>query len=124
MNLKHLEPRLRVKEHELLSTMAALGAEARESGEIEVRDHTDDATSSQGTSESLEAATILAATLEEVRDALNRLKHATYGKCTICGREIERSRLAAIPWTPYCLEDQEKQDLKMHPESSVRWQSA
>jgi DnaK suppressor protein len=69
--------------------------------------------SSESTSESLETAAVLSMTLEEVRDALQRLARADYGKCTLCGRPIEPSRLQAIPWTPYCLEDQEKMDLKM-----------
>jgi RNA polymerase-binding transcription factor DksA len=106
MTLKHLEPRLRVKEHELLSTLAALG------GGAETQNYTDDATS------------VLTATLEEVRDALNRLERADYGKCVRCGLPIEPSRLHAIPWTPYCLEHQEELDLKTQPDGSVLWQSA
>ena len=49
---------------------------------------------------------------EQVRYALQRLEEGTYGKCAVCGRQIERARLEAVPWTPYCLEDQEKQDCK------------
>ena len=42
-------------------------------------------------------------TLEQVRDALRRLQNGSYGKCTLCGRQIEHARLEAVPWTPYCL---------------------
>lgn len=48
--------------------------------------------------------------LQDVRDALKRLDDGTFGKCVDCGREIPAARLAAIPWTAYCLEDQEKRD--------------
>ncbi len=48
--------------------------------------------------------------LTEVRDALRRLDDGTFGKCLDCGREIPAARLAAIPWTAYCLDDQEKRD--------------
>jgi len=48
--------------------------------------------------------------LTEVRDALNRLDDGTFGKCLDCGRAIPPARLAAIPWTAHCLEDQEKHD--------------
>jgi len=41
---------------------------------------------------------------------LQRIKDGTYGKCTLCGRQIEPARLEAIPWAAYCLEDQEKLD--------------
>ncbi len=49
-------------------------------------------------------------TLEAVEDALQRIKDGTYGRCTLCGREIEAARLEAIPWATYCLEDQERRD--------------
>jgi DnaK suppressor protein len=34
----------------------------------------------------------------------------TYGKCIDCGRPIEPGRLEAVPWTPYCFDDQKKRD--------------
>lgn len=48
--------------------------------------------------------------LTDVRAALERLDDGTFGKCIDCGREIPAGRLAAIPWTAYCLDDQEKHD--------------
>lgn len=75
-----------------------------------MRDYADAAVDDQNSSEALEAATVLSQTLEEVQDALRRLEDGSYGKCTVCGREIDPARLEAIPWTPYCLEDQEKLD--------------
>jgi DnaK suppressor protein len=115
MNLKHVEHRLRVKEHELLFTLASLEGEARILGESEVRDSTDDATASQSASESLEEASVLTRTLEEVRGALRRFAEGEYGKCLACGRPVEPGRLKAIPWTSYCLEDQQKQDQRKLP---------
>jgi RNA polymerase-binding transcription factor len=112
MNTEHFEKLLRKKERELRASLAALGGEARASGESEVRDSTDDATSSQGTSESLGEGALMSQTLEQVQDALQRIKDGVYGKCVVCGRQIEAVRLEAIPWTRYCLDDQEKQDRK------------
>src|SRR5580693_2996818 len=112
MNTEHFRKLLRDKERELQSNLAELEGEARASGESEVRDSTDDATSSQGTSESLGEGALMSQTLEQVQDALQRIKDGVYGKCIICGRQIEGARLEAIPWTPYCLDDQEKQDRK------------
>ncbi len=48
--------------------------------------------------------------LTEVRAALERLDSGTFGKCLDCGRDIPSARLAAIPWTGYCITDQEKHD--------------
>jgi DnaK suppressor protein len=110
MNTEHFKKLLLAKRRELQSTLRALESEASAPGETEVRDFTDDATVSQGVSDSLETATLLSQTLEEVQDALRRLEDGSYGKCTVCGREIAPARLEAVPWTPYCLEDQEKLD--------------
>ena len=114
MNTDHFEKRLLDKERELLANVGGLDDEARTSGEPEVRDPTDDATSDQGTSESLEEETVASQELVEVQDAVRRIATGTYGKCVVCGRQIPEARLEAIPWTPFCLEDQQKQDKAAH----------
>jgi DnaK suppressor protein len=112
MNTKHLEQKLREKERELQSDLARFESEAQLAGDREVRDPTDDATASQGTSEAFEEGTIVSQTLEQVQDALHRLEDGTYGTCLVCGRPIEPARLEALPWAANCLEDQEKQDAR------------
>jgi DnaK suppressor protein len=96
------------KQSDLLSDLARLKEEARDSGAAEVRDGTDDVTADQGTAEALQEVSLESQTLEQVEDALKRIDAGTYGKCTVCGRPISAARLEAIPWTPHCLEDQEK----------------
>jgi DnaK suppressor protein len=114
MNTEPFKQRLLDKERELVEEMARLGDEARDSGETEVRDSTDDATFAQSTSEALEEDALASQTLAEVRDALKRIEDGTYGKCDACGRQIEAPRLEAVPWAVYCLEDQEKHDKMAH----------
>ena len=114
MNNERFKQRLLAKERELQSETARLEREARDSGEAEVRDSTDDATSSEAASESLQEATVASQTLAQVQDALHRIEDGTYGKCTACGRQIEAARLEAIPWALYCLEDQKKHDQAAH----------
>ena len=114
MNTERFKQRLLNKERELVEEMGSLEHDARDSGEAEVRDSIDDATSSQGTSEALQEDVLLSQTLTQVRDALMRIEDGTYGKCIACGRQIEAARLEAVPWAAYCLEDQEKQDKKAH----------
>jgi DnaK suppressor protein len=41
--------------------------------------------------------------LRSVRDALRRLEDGRYGRCEICGAEIEQERLVAVPETDRCL---------------------
>jgi DnaK suppressor protein len=110
MNTEHFRKLLRDKERELQSSLAVLEDEGRGSGDAEVRDSTDDATASQGTSEAFAESSVLSQTLEQVQDAVRRIDDGSYGTCTRCGRQIEPARLEAVPWTPYCLEDQEKLD--------------
>jgi DnaK suppressor protein len=114
MNIERFKQRLQAKERELLAEIARLEKEARGSGEAEVRDPIDDATSSQGTLEALQEESLASRTLIQVQDALKRIEAGTYGKCTACGRQIEAARLEAVPWAAYCLEDQEKQDRAEH----------
>jgi len=39
--------------------------------------------------------------------ALERIKAGAYGTCANCGREIGEKRLAAVPWTRFCVDCQE-----------------
>lgn len=43
-----------------------------------------------------------------VKNALQRLKDGGFGECTECGNPIGAKRLEALPWTPYCIDCQEK----------------
>lgn len=45
--------------------------------------------------------------LADVNGALQRLDNGTYGKCLVCGRDIDPRRLAAVPWAKYDVEHQE-----------------
>ncbi len=40
--------------------------------------------------------------IEEIRRAIQRIKDNNYGKCTICGDEIEEERLEVIPYADKC----------------------
>ena len=41
--------------------------------------------------------------LRDVRAALDRIHDGSYGNCVECGEPIASKRLAALPWTRYCL---------------------
>lgn len=110
MNTDHFRKLLLAKRRELQSRLAGLEQEASAPADVGVVDYTDAATNEQESSDSLEIATKLSQTLEEVQNALRRIEDGSYGKCGVCGREIQPARLEAIPWTPNCLEDQEKLD--------------
>lgn len=48
--------------------------------------------------------------LRQVRTALQRIDQGVYGVCLQCDEEISPKRLAALPWTPYCIRCQEQVD--------------
>jgi len=50
------------------------------------------------------------ALLREVRIALARIGEGSYGCCLRCEEDINPKRLAAVPWTRFCLTCQEKAD--------------
>jgi DnaK suppressor protein len=43
-----------------------------------------------------------------IRAALDRLADGSFGECLNCGTRIGTKRLEALPWTPYCINCQEK----------------
>jgi RNA polymerase-binding transcription factor DksA len=64
------------------------------------------ADSSQVTAERGEAGVLagqLRETLEEVALALGRIEDGTYGRCEVCGVDINSARLEAMPATRFCI---------------------
>ncbi|WP_372862453.1 TraR/DksA family transcriptional regulator [Psychrobacter sp.] len=42
-----------------------------------------------------------------VENALSRIEDGTYGKCEVCGEQIEEQRLQALPYATLCMEHAE-----------------
>ena len=42
-------------------------------------------------------------TLEQIEAALERIEEGVYGTCVGCSGRIPKTRLNAIPYTPYCV---------------------
>jgi DnaK suppressor protein len=103
---------LQDKEREFLAEMARHEAEARESPPAEVLDPIDQVTSATAKDEQFQQASSNWRVVEQIRDALHRIDAGTYGVCIDCGRRIDANRLEAIPWTPYCADDQNRHDLE------------
>lgn len=114
MNTGHYKELLLAKQRELQDDIARLKGEVREPP-AGVEDTADEATTSQNKSTALEENTFATGTLLQVEDALRRIEEGAYGHCLDCGRSIEPARLEAVPWTPYCLEDQQKHDAESPP---------
>ncbi len=48
--------------------------------------------------------------LRNVKAALRRIADGSYGVCVHCEEDISPKRLAAVPWTPFCIKCQEAAD--------------
>ncbi len=46
--------------------------------------------------------------LFQIDSALLRIERGEFGQCQTCQKEISKKRLNALPWTPLCIECQEK----------------
>jgi len=110
MDITRFKERLLAREQELVAEIARFEDEARNARAAEVEDPIDQFTSSESKAASFQESTIAAETLKQVRDALRRIEDGTYGKCIDCDRPIEPARLEAVPWTPYCLADQNEHE--------------
>lgn len=42
--------------------------------------------------------------------ALKRIEKSEFGICQLCHKNISKKRLDAVPWTPYCIDCQEKEE--------------
>jgi DnaK suppressor protein len=110
MNVEYYKERLLARERELIEEAARFDAEGRESRTAEVEDPIDVVTSTVSKAGNFGIGDLASRTLLQVRAALQRIRDGTYGTCVDCGRPIGSARLDAVPWTPYCREDQEKHD--------------
>jgi DnaK suppressor protein len=45
-----------------------------------------------------------------IDEALKRLETKEFGICQMCQRPIGKKRLSALPWTPYCIDCQQKKE--------------
>ena len=121
LDIQHFKGKLLEKERELVSILPRFEDEARTAFNLDVRDNGDLATLDEDTGVSIQEAEVASLTLRDVQEALLRIENGTYGKCISCGRPIERERLEAVPWTPFCRNDQEKADaLRATPAASPR----
>src|ERR1700747_3734338 len=49
-------------------------------------------------------------TLQQIDEALNRIRNNTFGTCLNCETELQQKRLEAVPWASHCTVCQEKHE--------------
>ena len=108
MNTEEYKRRLRAEERRLSKSIERAEANARELNDgASTGDWTDASVRDEEEDAEFQEADRDSATLQLVRDALQRIEDGTFGKCLVDGGPIEEKRLQAIPWTPYCLKHEQ-----------------
>jgi DnaK suppressor protein len=105
---KKFEEKLRQQQHLLERTMLSAVEQGRQSAAEETQDAADLAVLSYQKEMLFSQSTHGHSQLTLVRSALARISEGTFGECIHCERTIGAKRLEALPWTPYCIECQEK----------------
>ena len=108
MNVQHFKQRLLEIEKDLSGRVGRASGDARGAVPESRGDAGDASVADVAASDHFSAAQVDGESLAKVRDALARIEAGTYGKCVVDGGPIEAKRLEAVPWTPYCLDHQDK----------------
>lgn len=108
--IDHYRRILTARRGELARETVAAERKVGEQDELAQKDTADRATASVAKDDLLGEAERDSGVLSEIESALRRIRDGSYGRCAECGREIPRMRLDAVPWTPFCIKDQEIAD--------------
>ena len=108
INPRHFEEKLLQQQADLQRAMLSAVEQGRETTTDETQDVADQAVASYQKELLFSQGTNGHAQLTLIRAALDRIAEGTYGECLNCGKTIGIKRLEALPWTPYCIDCQEK----------------
>ncbi len=110
IDTEHYKHLLQSKREDLMQEISTFHDDARNSQTSDVQDPIDYVVSSEAKALAFGGSNVASQMLEQTDAALQRIDAGDYGVCVDCGRDIPPKRLDAVPWTPYCVEDQEKHD--------------
>ena len=108
--LDYYKKKLLARREELLRTISRTQEEGRQADDDPTVDLADKAANSY-TKEFLFGQTNTDRfTLQQIDEALDRIKNNTYGSCANCETELQQKRLEAVPWANHCTPCQEKHE--------------
>jgi DnaK suppressor protein len=106
--IRRFEESLRHQQKQLERSMISAVEQGREVATDDTQDVADQAVQSYQKELLFRQGTSGHEQLALVRLALERLEEGSYGNCLHCERPIGVKRLEALPWTPFCIDCQEK----------------
>ncbi len=104
----YFEQRLRQRQQELEQALASTVEQALAANPDDTRDVADQAVAGYQKELLFTQGTVRNAQLRLVRQALGRIEDGTFGDCVRCLQSIGTKRIEALPWTPYCINCQER----------------
>ncbi len=105
-----LEKTLREEKDKILKKLSQFHSESKEVETDIAQDVVDKAESSYTKEFLLSLSDAERRQLALIDDALRRLPGKDFGLCQMCGVPISKKRLSALPWTPFCIDCQQKQE--------------
>lgn len=118
--VQQYEKRLRQREKELEQALASTVEQALSSTVSDTQDVADLAVAGYQKEMLFSQGTARNTQLRLVRQALHRIAEGKFGECVHCDRAIGPKRVEALPWTPYCIECQERiENGEIEPTASV-----
>ncbi len=106
--VQHFEEKLLQQQTDLKRAMLSAVEQGRETSTDDTQDVADQAVASYQKELLFSQGTNGHAQLTLIRAALDRLADGSFGECLNCGNTIGIKRLEALPWTPLCINCQEK----------------
>ncbi len=110
--LDHYRRILTARRHEIAAATVRAEAEVVDLEELSHRDVGDRANADVAREDLLQEAGRDSEQLQQIDAALARIADGSYGVCAVCGQEIKKERLDAVPWAILCVRDQEASDRK------------
>ena len=100
--------KLLARRNEIVIKLSTLGKDSRDVETDIAQDTADKAESSYTKEFLLSLSDAERGQLFQIDAALKRIEAKDFGACQMCQKEIGKKRLNALPWTPLCIECQEK----------------
>lgn len=105
---EYFKKKLLERKQKILEKLTELDTESKEVETNIAQDVVDKAESSYTKEFLLSLSDAERSQLFLIDNALKRLQRGEFGICQMCQKEIGKKRLEVVPWTPYCIDCQEK----------------
>ena len=102
--------KLQARRNEIVLKLSTLSTDSRDVETDIAQDVADKAESSYTKEFLLSLSDAERDQLFQIDAALKRIESKDFGYCQMCQKEIGKKRLNALPWTPLCIECQQKSE--------------